>query len=204
LLLRALFPPLAARLGGRLVQADGEAFVIEGGLPDTGRHFRLRAQVDDESGLGGEVVGEVAVDNRVGYLHLVHLLADDEPRDFLAPLQGELWVSHFDPEMRAEMKQVAARMPADFLPAIERFLRTHEHYALELLGNRFQFTIGWFGDEEWDDCARHLGAQLRELDLLATIVEAVGRPTDVHCRWCGRDFALTAERRCPHCGGAIG
>jgi hypothetical protein len=206
-LAHTLLEPLAARLSGRVVQADQEEFVIAGELPDTRRHFELRARTADDEGLasGGEVVARVSVSNRLGELSLVHLRPDDEHGPDYDLLQGALYVSHYRPEERQQMLLRARRLPPGFAPAVEHHLATYERFGLDLVAGALEFSAGWFDDDEmWTDCARDLDAELRGLDVFATMVESVAAPaTDVTCGFCGGRFALTGDRCCPHCGAPL-
>jgi len=199
--------PLAAQLGGRVVQADDAYVVVEGRLPDTGRRFRLRAQTSSEDGLDGELLLTVAAHNQLGSLELTRNGPDDEPSQFHAPFQGALFVSGLDEASRREMLEVAARLPPDVAPAVERYLHHYEDdvATLELGPGEMTIDLGWYDveDDDWRAMAATLGDQLRELDVIAALVESAGTGTDVHCRYCGARFALPADRRCPECGGRL-
>ena len=206
-LARGRLEPLAARLGGRVTEADEDHVVVEGRVAETGRGFRLLAQVSDEDGLDGELLLRVAVGNPLGPITLIRNGPDDEPTEFHAPFRDALYVAGLDEDRRRDMLDVAARLPPGIPPAVDRYLHRFEDDVAELAVGADEMTVdlGWYyvADDDWAAMTATLADQLRALDAIAALFESAAAGTDVHCAYCGVRFALTPDRRCPECGGHL-
>jgi len=206
-LARTRLQPLIVRFGGEIDLRDEDCVLLRCEIPDSRRPFAICAYLNDEEvfGADGDVVFIVFLDNRVGRLEVSLEPADEELPEGRTPLRGELYISASDESDHPEMKRVAARLPAEFLPAAERFLREYERYKLDVAAPAIRSEISqlWFEAEDWDECVRELEGELRALDHLASLIERAGPGTDIVCTFCNGRFVLDPSRRCPNCGAAV-
>lgn len=196
---------LAAALGAGEPQLDDGALRAEGTLPGSGRPFSLVARLDadpDRFEVVGEVALEVRFDNHLGHLVLVH---DDEPDlERMTPLGGALFAHGADPDQRAGMVELVARV-AGLAGAAEDFLSTFERYQLELVSDRIVVMIGDLDDDDddWQACVASVASELPQLDALARRVEEVPLLDHATCAYCGARSLVTTRSRCLHCGAPV-
>lgn len=174
---------------------------------DSGREFRLVARLDsDEDSVSslGNIDLRAELDNRVGYIELVH--ETEEPdSDWLAEVGPQLFVSAHDAETREWMRDAVTRIGDQLGSRVAGFLRAFDQYSLAIGSSELRVEMiadmSW-DEEDWSEGPRELSAHIEALDAIAAVIEAQLPDAYVACEFCGGRFNVAGTQRCPHCGAA--
>lgn len=210
---------LAARVGGRVVQHE-DRVVVEAETAQS-RPYSLILTIHDDlpAGYGptGQLALRVSVANRVGRIHVHNIppadeVSDEEEGSYGAEpgeedlqLRGTIHVRHRDPDVRAAMLAVAAKMPMDFVSALEELFASKPHTSLDLEDDGIDAPLAWMDldDEEWAYLLESLEVQVAAIDRVAAVVEGATPGRTTSCRFCRMRFVVLADHRCPHCGAPM-
>jgi hypothetical protein len=202
---RARMEALGMRLGTHV--EEGADWVAAVGATAGGRGFRVHVIIDDalEAGYGptGSVALLVAVDNRIGAIDLRCPDEDSEPDARRVPLRGRLHVCAETEEAREAMREVAGRMPTDFVTVATQVFVETEEAAIEIERDAIRIVLDIWSqsdEEQWAMMSADLEAQIDGLARLAAVVESATPGREARCEFCGGRYVMLADHACPHCG----
>ena len=187
---------------------DDGNLIRSGCVPGSNWRFWLTAHLDADEVEYGEITLSVAMDNRLGTLHLVYDPDADAP--YLTDLGADLYARDADGPSREWMRETVERLGASFKRRVLAFMRASDHYALTLSGHGYARVTVAFLDEDEDEedteaePAPNLPAEIAALDAIAAMIETQVPDAFVLCRRCDGRFNAAASPRCPHCGAPVG
>jgi len=191
-------PPLDESIDG-----DGN-LVRRGTCAHSGRPFALIAILDDDEDAAayfGDIGLQVALDNRVASVELVH---EEEPGDkaYLAQVSGELYVIETEDETRGQVLAIVNRLGPELASRALDVLTRFEHYSLDIDSTSIRVELAaldW-DEEDWSDAAFDIEDEVESIARIAAIFEANLPDTFTVCAHCQGRFNAASSDTCTHCG----
>lgn len=210
--------PLAARVGGRIVQQE-DRMVIEAEAARSRRRYSLVLVIHDTLAAGCGPTGglwiRMSVANAFGRIYVHNATPDEDEPELYGPdendarLSGTIYVRARDHAARVNMLAVAARMPPRFMSALEELFASEPDAGLDIDESGIESTLAHMSvdDEDWAYVLESLERLVEAIDRVAAAIEGaaveLGTPGQTTSCWNCRTQVVASTPQCPHCGAPI-